>query len=202
MIPRHLLIGVTIMFLVALTMGFYLWRMRKRVAPLEAAAVTASSGPAQIAPPASGPTEQATLFVAYDDSGVLRQQAVRIPLPSGRQQRAQELLRSLISVYADKPSPHSIAPGSEIRQVYLVDPGLAVIDLNGAFASGHHSGILIEELSVVSMIETLSMNIPGINQVKILVDGKERDALAGHADLSGVYDVSQVNQLADLFQNP
>jgi hypothetical protein len=32
--------------------------------------------------------------------------------------------------------------------------------------------------------------------VKILVDGKERSTLAGHADLSGTYDVSQVSVLA------
>jgi hypothetical protein len=46
------------------------------------------------------------------------------------------------------------------------------------------------------MIETLAANIPGLARVKILVDGKERDTLAGHADLSGFYDVPQVEELA------
>jgi hypothetical protein len=36
--------------------------------------------------------------------------------------------------------------------------------------------------------------------VKIVVDGKERDTLAGHADLSDFYDVTAVNQLATLLQ--
>jgi hypothetical protein len=37
--------------------------------------------------------------------------------------------------------------------------------------------------------------------VKILVDGKERDTLAGHADLSTFYDVGAVNQLATQLQS-
>ena len=88
-----------------------------------------------------------------------------------------------------------LPPGSDIRSVYLVDPGLAVIDVNAAFADGHRSGVLAEELTVASLIQTLSANIPGILKVKILVEGKQRDTLAGHADLSNFFDVSAVNQL-------
>ena len=136
------------------------------------------------------------MYVAYDDPGILRAQPAHIPLPAGRQERAQELLRALVGLYVDKlSSPHPLAPGAEIRDVYLVDPGLAVIDANAAFADGHRSGILIEELTVASLVQTLSVNIPGITRVKILVDGKARDTLAGHADLSDFYDVSTVNQL-------
>jgi spore germination protein GerM len=80
--------------------------------------------------------------------------------------------------------------------VFLVDPGVAVIDLNAAFANTHRSGVLVEELTVASLIHTISANIPGILKVQILVEGNERDTLAGHADLSSYYDVSLVNQLA------
>jgi Sporulation and spore germination len=82
-----------------------------------------------------------------------------------------------------------------VRSVFLVDPGVAVIDVNGAFADTHRSGVLVEELTVASLIHTISANTPGVLRVKILVDGKERDTLAGHADLSDFYDVTAVNQL-------
>jgi len=75
-----------------------------------------------------------------------------------------------------------------------------VIDLNSAFADTHRSGVLIEELTVTSLIHTISANTPGIARVKILVDGKERDTLAGHADLSSFYDVAAVNQVAAQLQ--
>jgi len=191
MIPRHLMIGVAFMVTIALGMGAYVWRIRGRV---DRTLVSTTMPP--VAPPAAGPTEQATLYVAYDDAGVLRPRSAHIPLPAGRQERAEELLRALLDVYLDKTSPHVLAPGSEIRDVYLVDPGLAVIDLNAAFANGHRSGVLIEELTLASLVQTLSANVPGITRIKILVDGKERDTLAGHVDLTSFYDVSAVNQLA------
>lgn len=191
MIPRHLAFGVAVMMIVALAMSFYLWRMHGSGKSTELAA---SSQP--VAAPVSGPTEQVTLYVAYDDLGVLHAQSARIPLPAGRQERAQELLRALLGLYLDKPSPHPLSPESEIRDIYLVDPGMAVIDLNAAFADNHRSSVLLEELTIVSMVQTLAGNVPGVTRVKFLVEGKERDTLAGHADLSDFYDVSAVRQLA------
>jgi hypothetical protein len=64
-----------------------------------------------------------------------------------------------------------------------------------AFADGQVSGVLAEELTIASIIQTLSTNIPGLARVKILVDGKERETLAGHADLSGVYGVQQIAEV-------
>jgi hypothetical protein len=197
MIPRHLVIAVAALLMIVLGMAVYVWQMRGRAAAVPV--VTSDARP--LAPPSAGPTEQLTLFVAYDDPGILRAQSARIPLPSGRQQRAEELLRALLALYLDKSSPHAIGVGADVRSVYLVDPGLAVIDLNAAFADTHRSGVLVEELTVASLIHTLSANIPGILRVKILVDGKERDSLAGHADLSDFYDVSAVNQLAIQLQS-
>jgi Sporulation and spore germination len=196
-IPRHLIIGVTILLAITLGMGLYVWQMRGRVDRSDLSA--ANSQP--VAPPVSGAAEQVTLYVAYDDTGVLRPKPVRITLPAGRQERAAELLRALLSLYLDKFSPHPLGASSEIRDVYLVDPGLAVIDLNAAFADSHRSGVLVEELTVGSLVQTLSANIPGITRVKILVDGKERDTLSGHADISNFYDVAAANQMVAQLQN-
>jgi Sporulation and spore germination len=191
MIPRHLMIAVAVMLAIAIGMSVYLWRTRGRVEPAEPAAYTHP-----VAPPVEGPTEEVTLYAAHDDSGVLRAQAARIPLPSGRQERAEELLRALLRLYLGPSSSHPLPAVAEVHDVYLVDPGLAVIDVNSAFADGHRSGILVEELTIASLARTLSANVPGINRIKILVDGKSRDTLAGHADISGFYDVSAVDQLA------
>jgi hypothetical protein len=179
-----------------MAMGFYAGRMRGRAAQSQSGAADARP----VAPPVAGPTEQVTLYVAYDDPGTLRQQGARIPLPSGRQRRAEELLRALLNIYLAKDSAHPLAPGADVRAVYLVDPGLAVIDVNAPFANGHRSGVIEEELTVTSLIQTLAANIPGILRVKILVDGKDRDTLAGHADLSDVYDTGAVALLAGQLQ--
>lgn len=192
MIPRHLLIALAVLLVAVLGMSIYAWNMRKTVAATPAASVDTRP----LAPPVAGPTEMVALFVANDEDGSLRPRAAQIPMPSGRQQRAEELLRALMSIYLDKSSPHVLGAGAEVRSVFLVDPGVAVIDVNAAFADTHRSGVLVEELTVASLIHTVSANTPGILRVKILVDGKERDTLAGHADISDFYDVTAVNQLA------
>jgi hypothetical protein len=196
MIPRHLMIGVGVLLVAVLGMGIYAGRMRGRAAQVAPAA--ADTRP--VAPPVMGPTERVTLYIAYDDSGTLRTQQASIPLPSARQQRAEEVIRALLEIYLAKNSPHPLGSGADVHAVYLVTPGLAVIDLNSAFANGHRSGVLEEELTVTSLIQTLAANIPDILRVKILVEGRERETLAGHADLSGFYDVSAVGQLVGQMQ--
>ena len=192
MIPRHFVIAIAVLVIAVLALSGYAWHMRKTAA----SSPVASTDTRPLAPPIAGPSEQVTLFVAHDNDGSLRAESAQIPMPSGRQQRAEELLRALLSLYLDKSSPHVLGAGAEVRAVFLVDPGVAVIDLNSAFADKHRSGVLVEELTIASLIHTISANTPGIQKVKILVDGNERDTLAGHADLSSFYDVTAVNQLA------
>lgn len=196
MIPRHFVIAAAVLLAAVLGLSLYAWHMRT----VAVSVPVASPDTRPLAPPVAGPTERVTLFVAHDNDGTLRAESAQIPLSSGRQQRAEELLRALLSLYLDKSSPHVLGPGSEIRSVFLVDPGVAIIDLNSAFADTHRSGVLVEELTVASLIHTITANTPDILKVKILVDGKERDTLAGHADLSSFYDVSAVNQLATQLQ--
>jgi hypothetical protein len=197
-IPRHLIIGFAVLLAAALGLSLVAWHLRKNAAaPPPAAAVDTRP----LAPPVSGPSERIVLFIAHDDDGTLRGESAQIPMPSGRQQRAEELLRALLSIYLDKNSPHQLGAGAEIRSVYLVDPGVAVIDVNAAFADTHRSGVLVEQLTLASMIQTISVNTPNLLKVKILVDGKQRDTLAGHADLSSYYDVAAVNQLATQLQS-
>ncbi|HXJ86976.1 MAG TPA: GerMN domain-containing protein [Candidatus Binatia bacterium] len=196
MIPRHLIIGFAVLVAAALGLSVYAWHMRKSAV----AQPTTTVDTRPLAPPVSGPSERVVLFIAHDDDGTLRGESAQIPMPSGRQQRAEELLRALLSRYLDKDSPHRLGAGADIRSVYLVDPGVAVIDLNSAFADTHRSGVLVEQLTVASLIQTIAVNTPNLLKVKILVDGRDRETLAGHADLSSYYDVAAVNQLTTQLQ--
>jgi len=190
MIPRHLTLGVAVMLVIVLSMGIYLRQMRRSATEMQRLAD--DSRP--VAPPASGPTETVTLYVADDATGALRSQSAQIPLPGGRQQRAEELLRALLRIYQQPNSPHPLAPAADIRSIYLIAPGAAVIDLNTAFADQHRSGILGEQLTVDSLVQTLAVNVPGISRVRILVNGDTRETLAGHADLTEFFDVNAVSQ--------
>lgn len=191
MIPRQFLITVTLLFALTVALSVYVWQLRRR----EISSPKPTEKTEHVAPPASGQTEQVTVFVAHDSPGELRAQTISISLAAGRQQRAEGLLRGLLNLYTAKDSTHPLAAGAEIRQVFLLDPGLAVIDVNSAFVEGQVSGVLAEELTVASLVQTLATNMPGLMRVKILVDGKQQDTLAGHVDLSGFCDVQQIAEL-------
>jgi hypothetical protein len=192
MIPRPFLAATVTLFVLSAAMSIYLWQLRRR----ELLRPPPPPEVQHVEPPASGALETVTLYVVYDDRGELRAQSASVPLASERQQRAERLLRALLNVYAAANSPHRLAAGAELRSVFLVDTDSAVVDVNAAFVARQISGVLAEELTLTSLVETLAANLPGLARVKILVDGKERDTLAGHLDLTEFYDVPLIAELA------
>ena len=186
MIPRHVQIALILLFVAVVGMGFYARRLMRQAE--QPAAKAADTRP--IAPPVAGPAGQATLLVADDSDGILHQRDLALALPAEPGARAKEVLRALVGIYLDKGSTHPLGSGADIQDVYLLNGNTAVIDINPAFAAGHPSGVLVEGLTVASLVQTLAANVPGITRVKILVDGKERETLAGHADLMDFYDTA------------
>ena len=180
----------------ALATSLYVWELRKRAEatpPLPAVPQAATT---------RGVPKRVTLWIAHDDPGVLLPEDVSLDLSTDRQRQAEEILGALISAYNSKEASHHLPPDAEVRSVYFVDPGLAVIDVNSELTDGEASGILAEELLVASFVQTLSSNMDGIVRVKFLVDGKEATTLAGHADLSDFYDTSQVSALVQQLSAP
>jgi Sporulation and spore germination len=196
MIPRHLQIALALMVCVLLALGIWAWNLKRNSDAIDAH--QADTRPA--APPVAGVTSPVTLFVAYDEEGLLRARQEIIPLPPEPGERARQALRALLAVYVEKPSPHPLGDGADVKDVYLVNDNTVVIDMNSAFADKHRSGILVEQLTVVSMLQTISAALPKVTRACILVEGKPRPTLAGHADLSGFYDIAMINQLAKELQ--
>ncbi|HEX9201850.1 MAG TPA: GerMN domain-containing protein [Acidobacteriaceae bacterium] len=82
------------------------------------------------------------------------------------------------------------ATGNPAVEPHTPGGQLAVVNLHGAFADHHPSGIEPEMLTIQSILGTLYANFPRIEQVRFLVDGKPRDTLNGHADLNRIYAVA------------
>lgn len=194
-IPRNMLITAAFLLACVFAMGFYVLHL-KRQSEEAAARIQLQS----LTPHATGPQEKIPVFIAYDDDGVIREETDSVPEVSEPSERAREVLRAVLTRYLEKPSPHPLGAGSEVKDVYIVNRNLAVVDINSDFANQHRSGVLVESLTIASMIETLAINVPQITRVKIMVDGKERDTLSGHADLMGTYNVSDVHALVKAMQ--
>ena len=192
MIPRHLTIMAAILLVVAGILGFYSFRLKHRA---ERKQVKVAADQLPVAPPVTGPTSAATLYVADDHTGLLIRTTVNIPLPAASSERTQQILRNLLTLYQTSPSPHAIGEGADVKNVYFVKDTLVVVDFNSAFAEKHPSGILAEELTVASIVATLRANNPAIEKVKFLVEGKDRETLAGHADLQTPLDAANFTQI-------
>jgi hypothetical protein len=181
--------------LAILLSGAYMIRLR-RSAKAASTQTQASAPVAQL----SGKVEQVRLLVAYDEDQALRWREAEIFMPSERSLRAREALRAVLAQYLQSPSPHPLGKGADIRGIYLINDDTMVVDTTLAFADAHPSGVLLEQLTLTSLIETLNANVHGVTRVKFLVNGQERETLAGHADLMSFYQTAAVHQLAMEFQ--
>ena len=70
-----------------------------------------------------------------------------------------------------------------VKAVYVTPDGVAFVDLSHEIVAGHPGGSLEETLTVFTIVNALTVNLPGISAVQILVDGQEVDTIAGHLDL-------------------
>jgi len=190
MISRPLQFAVIVLLLAVFGMGMYVLQTKRRAEQSEMHA----EDQRPISPPVAGSEDSVTMWLARDADGALHSERVHLALPSEAPERAREILRSLIGRYQFSGSAHSLGAGSDIKSLYLLPDGLAVIDMNAAFADHHPSGVLIETLTLASIAETLQSNSPAVKRLKFLVEGKTRATLAGHADLSGTYDIGVLAQ--------
>jgi hypothetical protein len=195
-IPRHFQITIALLLLAILTSGVYMIRLTHR----EQAVVFQGMQAAPVAPPMVGKQERIRVLVAYDDDQALRWRDAEVFMPTDRSLRAREALRAVLSQYMQHPSPHPLGKGTDIKGVYLIGDDTMVVDTTLPFADAHPSGILLEELTITSLIETLTANVPGVVKVKFLVNGQERETLAGHADLMSFYQTADVHELAKEFE--
>lgn len=195
MIPRYQKVILIVLLAASLAMAGILWHLRQRAHQRLLAGE--DSAPTQA--PEVAPTEQATLVAASDADGSLLAQDRSLPLPADPGVRARVLLGKLLDLYAAPDAAHPVPGGAPgVAQVFLLpvpgpkdpqapDAELAVVNLTGAFAAGHPSGIETESLTVLSICATLHANLPRVTQVRFLVDGQPRPTLAGHADLTRTY---------------
>jgi spore germination protein GerM len=139
--------------------------------------------PPSTAEPAAGPRIKATLFFASPDGQRLVGVQQDVPLAEGPVAQARELVAALLGAVPAEPLVSTIPEGTALRGVYLSDQQELFVDLDATVRSKHRGGSTQELLTVYSLVNTLTVNLPTIAAVQILIDGREADTLAGHVDL-------------------
>jgi spore germination protein GerM len=73
--------------------------------------------------------------------------------------------------------------GTALNALYITPDNVCYVDLSEAVRTNHPGGSNSELLTIYSVVNSLILNIPQIERVKILIDGNETSTLAGHIDL-------------------
>ena len=77
----------------------------------------------------------------------------------------------------------TLPPGTSLRAFHLLENGTAYVDLSKEARENHPGGARTELMSIYSLVNTIVLNMPAVEAVKILIDGQEETTLAGHIDL-------------------
>jgi hypothetical protein len=133
-------------------------------------------------PPAETAHITATLYYGSSDGRALVPVRRDVPLATGVVDQGRQILAVQ---FQDAPQPYvQVVPkGTKLRAFYVTDRGDAFVDLSGDVASAHPGGSLTELLTVYAIVNAITTNLPAIQRVQLLVEGKEVDTIAGHVDI-------------------
>lgn len=76
-----------------------------------------------------------------------------------------------------------VPKGTKLRAFYITERGDAFVDLSGEVVTAHPGGSLTELLTIYSLVNAITTNLPAVQRVQLLVEGKEVDTIAGHVDV-------------------
>jgi len=125
---------------------------------------------------------KARLFYVDGDGARLSGVEQDVIYGEGPLEQAKRLVEAQLAP-ASAPLVSAIPQGTRLKSVYLTKGGEAYVDLSLEFRANHPGGTMNEILTVYSLVNALTANLPAVTGVQILIDGREVDTLAGHVDL-------------------
>lgn len=179
MAKRTLAIGG--LLVAVLVLGYVMFVALPRRTSRATANRTGPAAPASVpAPP--GRKIKARLFYVAEDGTRLASVERDVPYGEGAVEQAREIIVAQMAPVV-APLVSAVPPGTTLRAVFIADGGEAYVDLSREVVTAHPGGTLSELLTVYTLVDALTANLPAITSVQLLVDGKEVETLAGHVDL-------------------
>jgi spore germination protein GerM len=138
---------------------------------------------AAVLQPGTGPNEIAVLFFPSLSARRLVAESRPVKWAPAAADRVRQVLLALAEG-PRQPLGHPLAASTNVRAVFLTPEGTAYVDLSNDLLRNISPGIETELLSIYSIVNSITTNIPSVKRVKILIQGQEVDTLEGHADLT------------------
>jgi len=140
----------------------------------------AAAAPAQ--PTAPGRRIIARFFYVADDGARLSSVEREVAYGEGTVEQARQIIEAQIAPVAP-PLVSAVPPATKLRAIFVTEQGEAFVDFSRELATGHTGGSTDELLTVYTIVNALTANLPAVKSVQLLIEGKQVETLAGHVDL-------------------
>jgi hypothetical protein len=161
--------------------GMGLWMIvRSSSAPATVRVVESDATPVQ--------TSHITATLFFGDGGGRGLVARRVDVPLGASVPDQgEAI--LVAALGNPPqgTTRVVPLGTRVRAFYLDGTGTGFVDLSGEVRTKHTGGSFAEALTVAAVVNAITANLRDVARVRLLVEGKEVETLAGHIDLGSAF---------------
>lgn len=179
---NRLLFGVVaIIFAIAAAAGAYIWSLMHSSSVLPNTMVP---GQPEITKP-SRPDEQLTIALYYPSDGMLATGSVAVKRQPDGQSQARVILAAMLG--DQRVAQSALLKDVRLRELYLDTSGTAYVDLASVQQKEIRVSARDELVALYAVVNTLLQNVEEIKRVRVLLDGREAQTLAGHIDLSRAF---------------
>ncbi len=179
---NRLLLGVVvIIFAGAAAAGIYIWSLMHSSSVPKNTVV--SDQPALAQP--SHPDEPLKIALYFPLDGMLVSGSVDVKRQPDVQSQARVILAAMLG--DQRVAQATLLKDVRLRELYLDDSGTAYVDLALVQQKEIRVSARDELIALYAVVNTLLKNIEEIKHVRVLLDGREAQTLAGHIDLSRTF---------------
>ena len=183
-IPRHLKFGVIALVIgFVITLGLFVdvvGRIQSMVQQKEPEGNPFTPPAAPLYEQTDPPMTVKVFFPGMQEDIILSGEDQTIRRSAELANRARQILQKLLEGPKTAGLYPSLPKDTKLQEVFIDGMGLAYVDFSSPISANHPGGMLNEQATVYSIVNSLTYNLPEIRQVKILVGGAEKETLAGH----------------------
>ena len=176
---RVAILGFLFVVLVIIVVVFFLSGIKEKIIPV----VPASPPGVEPLPVQPGQTRSVVLFFLSEEDTLLHPEQREIPADLSVVRQAKQTIEELIKG-SQKGYISPFPPEAKLRELYVTEEGVAYVDFSKDIVEKHLSGSSAEISTIFSVVNSLAYNFDDIEKVFILIEGRERETLGGHINLS------------------
>jgi spore germination protein GerM len=181
-VDRRLQVGLLFVVVLTAIAAFYFVGGLLNIGPLpeEDVEPVFESASVPLYEPTDPPIQVKLFFPATSNDVLLRTRDMTIFASAEIENRVRQIVEHLIRGADDDDIYGRLPQGTELSEAFVSDTGLLYLDFNTALSDNHPGGVLPEQATLYSIVNSLVYNIDEVTRVKILIGGIERETLAGH----------------------